>query len=113
MDKAQTEEKKKAERDIINLFNSQNQTSAEKKDVKVGQSTKHEFDLYEPNKVIGGILCSFVGLLLTVSFRFASNIQWDLSHLSLASGALVALLLRVDILWVVVIGTIISLVVFT
>jgi chromate transporter len=65
------------------------------------------------NKVIGGVLCSFVGLLLTVTIRFALNVHWDLSHLLLASSALVALLLKVDILWVVVIGTIISVMMFT
>lgn len=64
------------------------------------------------NKVIGGVLCSFVGLLLTVTIRFALNVHWDLSHLLLASGALVALLLKVDILWVVVVGTIISVIMF-
>ena len=65
------------------------------------------------NKVIGGALCSFVGLLLTVTIRFALNVHWNLSHLLLASGALVALLLKVDILWVVVIGTVISVIMFT
>lgn len=64
------------------------------------------------NKVIGGVLCCFVGLLLAATIRFALNIQWDLSHLLLASSALVALLLKVDILWVVVIGTIISIMMF-
>jgi chromate transporter len=60
------------------------------------------------NKIIGGVLCSFVGLLLTVTIRFALNVHWDLSHLLLASGAFVALLLKIDILWVVLAGTIIS-----
>jgi chromate transporter len=64
------------------------------------------------NKVIGGVLCSFVGLLLTVTIRFALNVHWDLSHLLLASSALIALLLKVDILWIVVIGTIISVIMF-
>ena len=64
------------------------------------------------NKIIGGVLCSFVGLLLTVTIRFALNVHWDLFHTLLASGALVALLLKVDILWVVVIGAIISALVF-
>jgi chromate transporter len=64
------------------------------------------------NKVVGGVLCSFVGLLLTVTLRFGSNVHWDLSHVLLASGALVALLLKVDILWVVVAGTIISAIMF-
>jgi chromate transporter len=65
------------------------------------------------NRVIGGVLCSFVGLLFTVTIRFALNVQWDLSHVLLASSALVALLLKVDILWVVVIGIIISVMVLT
>lgn len=65
------------------------------------------------NKAIGGVLCSFVGLLLAVTIRFAANVQWDLSHLLLAGGAIVALLLKVDIFWVVVIGTVVSVMVFT
>jgi chromate transporter len=64
------------------------------------------------NKVIGGVLCSFVGLLVTVAIRFALNVHWDLPHILLASGALAALLLKVDILWVVFAGTIISLFIF-
>jgi chromate transporter len=64
------------------------------------------------NKVIGGVLCSFVGLLLTVTIRFALNVHWDLPHLLVASSAFVALLLNVDILWVIVVGTIISVIVF-
>jgi chromate transporter len=65
------------------------------------------------NKIIGGVLCSFVGLLLTVTIRFALNVHWDLLHSLLAGSALVALLLKVDILWVVVIATAISVMVFS
>lgn len=65
------------------------------------------------NKAISGVLCSFVGLLLAVTVRFALNVHWDLWHLLIASGALIALLLKVDILWVVVVGTIISIMMFT
>jgi chromate transporter len=57
---------------------------------------------------IGGILCSFVGLLLTVTIRFALNVHWDWPHLILGAAALVALVLKVDILWVVLAGTAIS-----
>lgn len=63
------------------------------------------------NKVMGGILCSFVGLLLTVAVRFALNVPWDLPRLLLSSAAFIALFLKVDILWVVLLGTVISLVV--
>jgi len=61
--------------------------------------------------VVTGVLCSFVGLLLTVTVRFAFDIPWNFPRVVLASGALIALLLKVDILWVVVIGTVISLIV--
>ena len=63
------------------------------------------------NKVVDGILCSFVGLLLTVTFRFAGDVRWDLPRVILASAAFAALLLKVDILWVVVVGTIISVII--
>jgi chromate transporter len=62
-------------------------------------------------KVITGILCSFVGLLLTVTIRFALDIPWDVPRILLSGAAFVALILKVDILWVVLIGTLISLVV--
>ncbi|MGB8656287.1 MAG: chromate efflux transporter [Candidatus Zixiibacteriota bacterium] len=64
------------------------------------------------NKAIGSILCTFVGLLLTVTFRFAWNVHWDFVRIILASSAFVALFLKVDILWVVVIGTLISIFAF-
>lgn len=63
------------------------------------------------SRVLTGILCSFVGLLLTVTIRFASNIPWDLPRLVITVGAFIALLKRADILWVVLIGTGISLIV--
>ena len=62
-------------------------------------------------KVITGILCSFVGLLLTVTIRFALDIPWDVPRILLSGAAFVALVLKVDILWVVIIGTVISLIV--
>jgi len=62
-------------------------------------------------KVITGILCSFVGLLLTVTIRFALNIPWDLPRILLSGAAFIALVLKVDILWVVLAGTVISLII--
>jgi chromate transporter len=59
-------------------------------------------------RAIGGILCSFVGLLLTVTVNFALNVHWDFLHILLASAVFVALLLNVDILWVVLVGTAVS-----
>lgn len=64
------------------------------------------------NKIIGGVLCSFVGLLLAVTIRFAMNVQWDLSRLLLAISAFAALFFKIDILWVVLLGAAISIVLF-
>jgi len=61
------------------------------------------------NRIIGGVLCSFVGLLLTVAIRFGQNLTWDWRHLLLAAAAFAALRLKVNILWVVLAGTAFSL----
>ena len=42
--------------------------------------------------VISAVLCFFVGLLLTVTFRFALNIPWDIPRVLLAAAAFVTLL---------------------
>jgi chromate transporter len=60
------------------------------------------------NKAIGGVLCSFAGLLLSVTLHFAWNIPWDAFRVILAAVAFTALIRKVDILWVVLIGAIIS-----
>ncbi|MBI5593769.1 MAG: chromate efflux transporter [Deltaproteobacteria bacterium] len=62
-------------------------------------------------RAIGGILCSFVGLLLTVTLRFALNVQWDFPHVALAGAAFAALIFKLDILWVVLSGTVVSILV--
>ena len=62
------------------------------------------------SKAISAILCSFVGLLLTVTFRFASDIPWDIPRLFLAALSFVALLLKVEIIWVVLAAIFVSLV---
>jgi chromate transporter len=62
------------------------------------------------NQVIGGILCSFVGLLLAVSARFTASVTWDWAHLLLAVAAFVALRWKVNVLWTVLIGTGLSIV---
>jgi chromate transporter len=62
------------------------------------------------NRVIQGVLCSFVGLLFTVTIRFALAVHWDIPHIFLAITAFLALLLKTDILWVVLIGILFSVV---
>lgn len=59
-------------------------------------------------KAIHAILCSFVGLLFTVTVRFAANISWDVPRVALAAAALVALLFKVEIIWIVLVGTLVS-----
>jgi chromate transporter len=61
-------------------------------------------------RAIRAILCSFVGLLLTVTFRLALTISWDIPRILLATAAFVALLLKVEIIWIVLIGAIVSVV---
>jgi len=63
------------------------------------------------DQVLTGILCSFVGLLATVTVRFASGIPWDGPRFLITLVAFVALVRKVDILWVVVVGGIVSMVV--
>ena len=57
------------------------------------------------NRAVSGVLCSFVGLLLTVTGRFAQNVAWDRPQAVLAIAAFIALQLKVDILWVILVGT--------
>jgi len=53
-------------------------------------------------------LCSFVGLLLTVTFRFGSNVSWNIPRALLAAAAFVALLLKIELIWIVLMGTVIA-----
>ena len=61
------------------------------------------------NRCMSGILASFVGLLLSVTIQFALDVPWDVPRVLLAGAALAALLLRVDVLWVVLAGIAVSL----
>ncbi len=58
--------------------------------------------------VIKGILCSFVGLLLTLTVRFALDVHWNLVYILLAVAAFIALFRKVDTLWVILAGTVVS-----
>lgn len=61
-------------------------------------------------RLIGGVLSSFVGLLLAVTVQLAHDVAWTWVHGLLAVAAFAALRLKVDVLWVVVAGTILSVV---
>jgi chromate transporter len=57
------------------------------------------------NKATSGILCSFVGLLLSVTLRFAFAVPWDPVRMLLAIASFLALLWKIDILYVVIVAT--------
>jgi chromate transporter len=59
-----------------------------------------------------GILASFVGLLLYVTVRFALAVPWDILRVCLVVAALIALLRKVDLLYIVLIGAAISVALF-
>ncbi len=59
-------------------------------------------------KSIHGISVSFVGLLLSVTLRFIHIVQWDAYKILIIALALLALRMKVDILWVVFVGVIAS-----
>ena len=63
-------------------------------------------------RAIRGVLASFVGLLGSVALRFGLAVPWGLSTGLLALLAFLALRLRVDILWVILAGTAVSLALF-
>ena len=73
------------------------------------------FDRFKRNryfrKAIAGILLSFVGLLLAVTVRLGINISWEIWSILLAVAAFVALRLKVDVLWVVVVGGVVSVII--
>jgi chromate transporter len=59
-------------------------------------------------RAIDGIFASFVGLLLYVGIKFAMAVPWDVIRILLGFTALTALLRKVDILYIVPVGAVIS-----
>ena len=55
-----------------------------------------------------GVLASFVGLLVAVAINFGLATSWSIPAVMLALAALAALRLKVDILWVVLVGVTVS-----
>jgi chromate transporter len=56
-------------------------------------------------RALRGILASFVGLLLAVTIQFAMAVSWTIPSIFLALAAFAALWFKIDILWVVLIGS--------
>jgi len=64
------------------------------------------------SKATKGILASFVGLLFFVTIKFTIAVPWDVIKVLLGLAALTALIKKVDVLYVVLIGAGISLFLF-
>jgi chromate transporter len=62
-------------------------------------------------KATKGVLASFVGLLFFVTVKFFLNVPWDLTRVLLGLAAMLALLKKTDVLYVVLIGAVISIIV--
>jgi chromate transporter len=60
------------------------------------------------NRVLSGILCSFVGLLVIVTYRFTIGVHWNLVNILLALAAFIFLVRKVDAIWIVLSGVIVS-----
>jgi chromate transporter len=59
-------------------------------------------------KATKGILSSFVGLLLSVTLKFGLNVSWDLIRFLFGLAAMIALMKKVDVLYVVLAGAVVS-----
>lgn len=59
-------------------------------------------------RAIDGIIASFVGLLLYVCIKFTMGIPWEIVRILLGLAALAALFRKVDILYIVPVGAILS-----
>lgn len=64
------------------------------------------------NEIIRGVLSSFVGLLFTVTIQFAMDLHWGAAQIFIGASALVALLLKTDILYVVLVELAMSVIIF-
>jgi chromate transporter len=59
-------------------------------------------------RALRGVLASFVGLLLAVAVNFGLVASWSVPAAVLSAAAFVALRLKADILWVVLVGAVLS-----
>ena len=59
-------------------------------------------------KVLAGVLASFVGLLFAVTVKFAVAVPWDVVKAIMAAATFCALTRKIDILYIVLVGAVIS-----
>jgi len=63
-------------------------------------------------KLTRAILASFVGLLFYTAIKFGANVPWEIMRVILGLAALVALLRKIDVLYIVVAASLVSVVAF-
>jgi chromate transporter len=61
-------------------------------------------------KVINGILCSFVGLLVVITYRFSIGIHWNAVNIIFTLAAFILLIRKVDVIWIILGGMALSLI---
>jgi chromate transporter len=61
------------------------------------------------NRAVHGVLLAFVGLLLATTYRLGLAVPWAWGTVLLGAAAFVALRMKVDVLWVVVVGALAAL----
>jgi chromate transporter len=62
------------------------------------------------NKVINGILCSFVGLLVVITYRFTIGIHWNVANIAFVLTAFILLVRKVEVIWIIAGGILFSLI---
>lgn len=60
------------------------------------------------NKVINGILCSFVGLLAVLTYRFTIGIHWSIFNILFVLIAFLLLIRKIDVIWIVLVSVVLS-----
>ena len=59
-------------------------------------------------RALRAVLAAFAGLLLAVTVQFAVTASWTAPAILLAAAAFAALWVKVDVLWVVLVGASVS-----
>jgi len=60
-------------------------------------------------KVLNGILCSFAGLLVVVTWRFTQGIHWSVFNILFVVIAFLLLWRKVDVIWIILGGIVVTL----
>jgi chromate transporter len=60
------------------------------------------------NKVINGVLCSFVGLLVVITYRFTIGIHWNIVTIIFVLTAFILLVRKIDVIWIIIGGAMFS-----